>query len=184
MDKFIISIINIHNTLQEVAENINTKFGFIFKKKERKQFEYMKNEVIEKIKNYDMFNGVSNWSVEYLYKLEHTLTVYYTILHPYLKSIYIPELEDLNEKEILEKINLNYFMPIYFKIEEKSHLIMLDINSNNINFTVFNEITGESFTSTSENTTSKSQNIMESICKEYLKVSFINFISSVKIDKK
>lgn len=184
MDKFIISIIDIHNKLQEVSNEINTKFGFLFKKKEKKQFEDMKNEVIKKIKEYDMFNKSSNWSVDYLYKLEHTLTVYYTILHPYFKSIYIPELEDLDDDKRLEKINLNYFMPIYFKIEEKGHLIMLDVTSNNISFTVFNEITGESFTSTSENYTSSSQNIMESVCKEYIKISLINFIESVKINKK
>ena len=60
------------------------------------------------------------------------------------------------------------FSTMYFTDTAKNNQIILDIISDNITFTVFDNITGNSFSVSSKDVVQPSQKKIESVCKQRL----------------
>ena len=168
MNNKIVAIFTAINTLHELEQEESKKI-FLFRYKTKKEIEKNKNILIEKIKSL----ANDEWDINYLVNLEETLIAYYPIIHSDDNdSINIPEYKP----DILVG---KYFYPIYFThhTDKFNRFIILEVISDNINFTVFDTNTGQNLEISSQYTVQRSQKNIEKICKNILIEYIISYLN-------
>ena len=168
MNKDIILIIQSSDTLWQVKEELSRPFGFL-KFKEKKEMKNLESQIREKI------NSIAdhNWTVSYLYDLQNTLLAYKNKLSSFMEGkLYISEVDE-NENS---KSSHPAFCDMYFFDVERNNKIILSITGDNINFTIFDEKLGNTFTVSSENRVQNSQKKIESVCKQRIIETLLDYL--------
>ena len=156
MNQDIILIIQACDTIHEIKQELSKPSGFLKfgQKKEYKKLKGMVKDKIEELANVE-------WTIPYLFSLQITLRAYKSKLEPYMANVYISEEDEA-------KNDPSVFSTMYFTDIEKNNQIILDIISDNITFTVFDNNTGNSFSASSKDVVQQSQKKIESVCKQRL----------------
>lgn len=156
MNQDIILIIQACDTIHEIKQELSKPLSF-FKFYYKKEYKKLKGMVKDSIKGlYDM-----EWTIPYLFSLQITLKAYKSKLEPYMTNIYISEENESTNGH-------SAFSTMYFTDTAKNNQIILDIISDNITFTVFDNTTGNSFSASSKDVVQSSQKKIESVCKQRL----------------
>ena len=151
----IILIIRSCSTLHDVENELNTPLSF-FKFKDKKECKKLKEMIHQKINS--LVDDV--WTIPYLFDLQQTLKFYSSKLDSYMMNkIYISEDEENDPTK---------FSSMYFTDIDRDNKIIIDILSDTITFTIFDNHTGNSFSVSSKDKVQGSQKKIESVCKERL----------------
>ena len=164
------SILSACETLHNAEYEINNKF-FLFRRKYKKELNTNKSRIREKIQN--IIND--KWDTKYLFDTQKTIINFYDKLKPFIENrFYIPDVEKINAED-------NKFHSMYFfdtdVTKNKNNIIIIDIISDNINFTIFDSNTGNSFIVTSSHEVQESQKKIESVCKHIFVDSIMDFLN-------
>lgn len=168
MNKDIILIIRSSDTLWQVKEELSKPLGFL-KFKEKKEMKDLESQIRDKI------NSIvdHDWTVSYLYDLQNALLVYKNKLSSSMEGkFYISEVDENKNN----KSSHPAFCDMYFFDIERNNKIILSITGDNINFTIFDEKLGNTFTVSSENSVQKSQKKIESVCKQRIIETLLNYL--------
>lgn len=172
MNDKILKIIQSCSTMRELESEFNKRWGWLrFKeKKEAKDLRITLEEAINSLKD-------DIWTVEYIRELETTFLSFENELKPYYEEFYI-QAPDINQVGVMA------FRTMYFFENDKNHVIMLDVTSENIDFTIFDATTGNNLKISAVKETSLSQRKAEMICKEKIIKVLMNYLNDEKaIDK-
>lgn len=178
VNKDIILIIQSSDTLHKVKDELSSPRAF-FRFKAKKEAKQLEEQILEKIQS--LVNDT--WTVQYLYDLQQTLRLYKDKLEDYMKlaMVFISEVDEKNADAALSKAvsaihsqhqendsSRAFFSDMYFHDKEKGNMIILSVISDNIEFTIFDPRTGNTFSVSSEQEVQSSQKKIESVCKQRL----------------
>ena len=169
MNSKILNIIQTSITIRELEEEFSKKWGWT-KFKEKRECKKHKNQLLK------IINSLINdkWNIYYLRDLQNIIISYRNYLSPYMKDFYIQDIDK-------EKSNNSFFNTMFFFEKDKGHIIILDIISDNISFTVFDDRNGKNITLSSGEETTEKQNKLVLICKQKIINMFINFLNDNKV---
>ena len=176
MNKDVILIIQSSDTLWQVKEELSKPFSF-FKFKEKKEVKELESQIREKINSF----SEHKWTVSYLYDLQNTLYAYKDKLSSFMEEkFYISEVDETENS----KSSHPTFCDMYFEDIERHNKIILSITGDNINFTIFDEKLGNTFTVSSENQVQESQKKIESVCKQRIIETFLDYLDRKGCERK
>lgn len=167
MNRDILMIIQSCDTLHEVKRELSKPLSF-FKFKDKRECKKLEEMIHAKIKAL----AEDKWTISYLYDLQYALKAYKSKLSSYMSDIYISEEEDHSSVQ-------NIFDTMYFNDIKRNNKILLDIVGDNITFTIFDNVTGNSFAVSSREEVQESQKKIESVCKERLVEMLENYCNAV-----
>lgn len=156
MNKDIIMIIQACDALKVTKLELSKRNNF-FKIKDKRECKQLENMIRSKIKEL----SEADWTIDYLFSLQHSLKTYKQKFGKRMKDIYISEDEEDPNSQVV-------FSTMYFNDIEKDNKIILDIIGDTITFTIFDNSTGNTFSVSSRARVQESQKKIESICKERL----------------
>ena len=155
MNKDIILIVQSIESLHKTKDELK-KFRNFFKFKEKKECKELEALLHEKIQSL----MDDKWTISYLFDLQHSLKAYESKLDSFMISnVFISSEENDDNAQ-------NVFHTMYFEDRERNNKIVLDIIGDTITFTIFDNITGNSFSVSSRESVQQSQKKIESVCKK------------------
>lgn len=164
------NIISACITLHKAEEEVSKKF-FLTRKKYRKEIEENRNLIKEKIKSLEN----DEWTIQYLHDIEESIFLYFDYIKHYMEHYFSIPSYDTNTITDPKK-----FYDIYFydnqKENVKDRMIILEIITDNITFTIFDNITGNSFSTSSKYAVQNSQKKIESVCKHCIINCLLEFL--------
>ena len=157
MNKDIILIIQSSDTLHKVKSELSSSFLSFFKFKSKSEVSKLSNLISNKIQ----LLSLDTWTISYLINLQQTFILYKDTLSSYMNNkFYISDIDDpeVNKSSI--------FADMYFYDSDKGNQIILSIVGDNIQFTIFDPRTGNTFSVESQGSVQDSQKRIESVCKQ------------------
>lgn len=157
MNKDIILIIQSSDTLHQVKNELSSSFFSFLKFKTKSEVSRLSSMISSKIQSLSS----DKWTVSYLIDLQQTFLLYKDKMSSYmLNKFYI---SDITDPEVNRS---STFADMYFYDSDKGNQIILSIVSDNIEFTIFDPRTGNTFSVSSRDYVQDSQKRIESVCKQ------------------
>lgn len=168
MNSKLLNILQSCLTVKDLENEFSKRWGWT-KFKEKREYKKLKEQLvlaIESLKN-------DNWNIYYIRDLENIIISYYTYLSPYMKDMYIQDIDTDRQN--------SGFRTMFFFEKEKGHVIILNILGNSLNFTVFDDRNGNNITiSGGEESTDRQKKLID-ICKQKIIDMFLNYLNDNKV---
>lgn len=161
----IYTILKCCETVKSLNEEFKKPWGWI-RFRQKRECDKLKKKIKEKI---NLLKD-ERWTAEYLANFERSLAYYYENIQDYMDEVSIPDYK-------LVKDNMLNLKSMYFK--NGKDMIILDINEEDITFTIFDTVSGKVFKTLSVGEVSNSQAKIERICKEKIIEVLNNYLEGI-----